>query len=204
MQRRTFLSLTGAMGLHATDAPKESGFWLLENYYLKQGTQMARLHDWLKFTRLPAIQKLHTGPVIVMEALAAQHMPQVMVAIGFDPQPEWTSIMATDEENPRIFELRVYDSPSWNQLRDLHESKIFQRVGVRPIFHSLPLAGTDMPNLTYLVPFDNLASREKAWDAFSADAEWVKLQKEAAGKYGQISRVSRISIFKSAFYSLVR
>ena len=137
MQRRTFLSLAGVMGLHASEAPKDSGFWILENYYLKQGTKIARLHEWIKFTRLPAIEKLHRGPVIVMDALAAQHMPQVVVAIGSESQTNWTPIMATQEGgNLRIFELRVYHSPSWNQLRDLHERKIIQRVGVHPIFCS--------------------------------------------------------------------
>jgi hypothetical protein len=30
-----------------------------------------------------------------------------------------------------------------------------------------------MPNLTYLIPFATMADREKAWEAFSADPEWV-------------------------------
>ena len=61
-----------------------------------------------------------------------------------------------------------------------------------------------MPNLTYLIPFENLAAREKAWDAFGADAEWVKVRKESIEKYGQISSVVQISIFKAAEYSPVR
>ena len=59
-------------------------------------------------------------------------------------------------------------------------------------------------SLTYLIPFDNLAAREKAWDAFSADPEWVKVRKESIDRYGQISSVSQISIFKAAAYSPVR
>ena len=61
-----------------------------------------------------------------------------------------------------------------------------------------------MPNLTYLIPFDNLAAREKAWDAFSADPEWVKVRKESIDKHGQISSVIQISIFKAAAYSPIR
>ena len=33
-----------------------------------------------------------------------------------------------------------------------------------------------MPNLTYMLSFDNLAAREKLWQAFGADPEWVKLR----------------------------
>ena len=241
------------MGMQAADAPKKSGFWSLENYYLKQGTQMARLHKYLQQGVLPAIKKMNSGPVIVMEAMVAQHMPQVAVATGFESYQQWRDVrskaMAGREsiekvkqwesgpeqpfehmsetlleaapyspavasvqqrEKPRIFELRVYHSPSWSQLRALHErfagpeTKIFARVGVHPIFYSSTVAGANMPNLTYLIPFDNLAAREIAWDAFSADPDWVKVRKESIDKYGQISSVIQISIFKAAAYSPVR
>lgn len=234
------------MGLSAAGAPKKSEFWSLENYYLKQGTQMARLHEFLRQGVLPAMKKAHSGPVIVMEAMVAQHMPQVAVAMGFASYQEWkdarakiienskqwdsapeqlfehmsTTLLETapysppaarvqQREKPRIFELRVYHSPSWTQLRALHErfagpeTKIFGRVGVHPIFYSSTIAGANMPNLTYLIPFENLAAREKAWDAFSADSEWIKVRKESTDKYGQISSVIQISIFKAAAYSPV-
>ncbi len=61
-----------------------------------------------------------------------------------------------------------------------------------------------MPNLTYLIPFESLAARERAWAAFSADAEWVKVRKESVEKYGQISAVQNISLWKGADYSPVR
>ena len=159
------------MGLPAAGAPRKPGFWSLENYYLKQGTQMARLNDFLQQGVLPAMKKVYSGPVIVMEAMVAQHMPQVAVAMGFESYQEWKDVRAKAVENskqwesgpeqlyehmsvtlleaapyspmvaamhqsekPRIFELRVYHSPSWSQLRALHErfagpeTKIFARV----------------------------------------------------------------------------
>jgi hypothetical protein len=36
-----------------------------------------------------------------------------------------------------------------------------------------------MPNLTYMLAFDDLAAREKCWNAFSADPEWQKLRTSA-------------------------
>ena len=225
------------MGLSAAGAPKKSGFWSLENYYLKQGAQMARLHEYLQQGALPAMKTVHSGPIIVMEAMVAQHMPQVAVAAGFESYQQWKDVRAKAPEQPfehmpvtllesapyspevanvqrnrkpRVFELRVYHSPFRSQLRALHErfagpeTNIFARVGVHPIFHSSTIAGANMPNLTYLIPFENLAAREKAWDAFGADAEWVKVRKESIEKYGQISSVVQISIFKAAEYSPVR
>ena len=32
-----------------------------------------------------------------------------------------------------------------------------------------------MPSLTYMLVHDNMAGREKSWDAFRTDAEWKKV-----------------------------
>jgi hypothetical protein len=61
-----------------------------------------------------------------------------------------------------------------------------------------------MPNLTYVIPFENLAAREKAWDAFGADPEWVKVRKESTDKHGQISSVIQISLYRATPYSPIR
>jgi hypothetical protein len=55
-----------------------------------------------------------------------------------------------------------------------------------------------------LIPFDDLAAREKAWNAFGADPEWVKVRKESIDRHGQISSVSQISLFRAAAYSPIR
>jgi len=106
--------------------------------------------------------------------------------------------------------LRVYHSPTRSQLKALHERfagpeiKIFHRVGVNPILYTSTMIGPNMPNLTYLIPFDSLAAREKAWDAFGADPEWVKVRNESIDKHGQIASVINISLFKATAYSPIR
>jgi hypothetical protein len=47
---------------------------------------------------------------------------------------------------------------------------------MRPVFYAETLIGARMPNLVYMLSFDNLAAREKLWQAFGADAEWQKLR----------------------------
>jgi hypothetical protein len=122
-------------------------------------------------------------------------------------QPEVT---LAPRERPRIFELRVYHSPTWTQLGALHERfagpeiKIFHRVGIHPILYGSTIIGPNMPNLTYLIPFDNLAAREKAWEAFGADPEWQKVRTESVAKHGQISSVIQISLFRATAYSPIR
>jgi hypothetical protein len=128
---------------------------------------------------------------------ATDYSPEIAAA---DPPPK----------AGRIFELRVYHSPSYTQLRHLHERfagpeiKIFHRVGVHPILYASTIIGPNMPNLTYLTPFDDLAAREKAWNAFGADPEWIKVRQQSVDAYGQVTKNNLISIYRATPYSPVR
>lgn len=132
---------------------------------------------------------------VLLEATA--YSPEVVAP---DPPPK----------TPRIFELRVYHSPTWQQLQALHdrfagpEIRIFHRVGVHPILYTSTWIGPNMPNLTYLIPFDDLAAREKAWNAFAADPEWVKVRKESIDQHGQVVSVIQISLYRATPYSPIR
>lgn len=229
-------------------------FYILHQYFLKNGTQIGRLHDYLSKSLLPVLEAKLPGPKIVMQALVAPHMPQVAAIFGVrsveeylalhrrlvaDPEfakalsawekgPEpptehYTSWLLEATEyspeivppakppaTPRVFELRTYHSPSLWQLRALHERfagpeiKIFHRVGVHPLFYSETVFGPSKPNLTYLIPFDNLAEREKAWARFGADPEWQKVRQESIERSGQISSVIQISLYTATDYSPIR
>jgi hypothetical protein len=82
----------------------------------------------------------------------------------------------------RIFELRKYESPNEKALNrkvkmfDVAEIAIFRRCAMLPVFFGETVIGRDLPNLTYMLAFDDLAARDKAWRAFSADPEWQKLR----------------------------
>ena len=77
-------------------------------------------------------------------------------------------------------------------------------MGVHPVFYSSTVFGANRPNLTYLIPFDNLAAREKAWNAFGADEEWIKVRKESVERDGQITAVIDLSLHRATAYSPVR
>lgn len=110
----------------------------------------------------------------------------------------------------RVFELRLYHAPTERQLKALHERfagpeiPIFHRSGIHPLLYGSTLAGAHKPNLVYLTPFDSLAAREKAWAAFGADPEWVKVRAESVARHGQISSVIQISLYRAAAYSPLR
>ena len=245
MNRRQFsgalAGLAAARPLFPAAEDRHAGFYLLETFQLRQGAQVAGMHDWLGHSWLPSLSKTHAGPKLALEAVIAPHTPQLLVVLGvasleearaaqaslvfqhpleggeppfdtlnsaiLEAVPYSPEIAAQKREKPRYFELRTYHSPTWPQLDALHhrfaetEMGVFHRSGIFPLFYSSTLIGSNLPNLTYLIPFDSLAAREKAWDAFSADPEWIKARKESVDKFGQIVSVSDIAIYHATPYS---
>ena len=235
-----------AAGPNAAPPPQ---YYLLRNYFLRNSTQLPRLHEFMSRGFLPAAARLHAGPAILLEALVASHMPQYAAVLPLASLEQWETlrqgllrdadyqrafaawengpeppfehysetllraasyspeIAAAREAKPRVFELRQYHSPTWRQLAALHqrfagpEIRIFHRCGIHPLFYSETALGPHMPNLTYLIPFEDLAAREKAWNAFGADPEWLRVRQQSIEADGQISSVIQISLFKAAPYS---
>jgi len=116
---------------------------------------------------------------------------------GFDAMPSIEAPPTDTKRPPRIFELRTYESSSSTTLRrkikmfNEGEIAIFRRCGLLPVFFGQTIVGANMPNLTYMVAFDDLAAREKAWKAFVGDPEWKKLS--SAPEYADARIVSNIS-----------
>jgi NIPSNAP protein len=81
----------------------------------------------------------------------------------------------------RIFELRTYESHSEKAAKkkidmfNTAEIAIFRRAGLQPVFFGETLIGPDMPNLTYMLVYEDMAAHDKQWSAFSSDPEWKKL-----------------------------
>lgn len=95
------------------------------------------------------------------------------------PQPLLTD--ASDKHPGRFFELRRYESPTevtlTQKVRMFNggEIGVFQRLGMRPVFFGETLVGDHMPNLVYMLSFDDLTAREQLWKQFAGDPEWKKL-----------------------------
>jgi hypothetical protein len=81
----------------------------------------------------------------------------------------------------RIFELRTYESHSERaalkkiEMFNTGEMAIFHRAGLEPVFFGQKLAGSDMPNLTYMLVYEDMAAHDRQWAAFGSDPEWRKL-----------------------------
>lgn len=55
------------------------------------------------------------------------------------------------------------------------EIALFRRTGLQPVFFGETLVGTKLPNLTYMLVFDDMAARDRNWATFVGDPEWKKL-----------------------------
>ena len=94
-----FLGMVGGIGMMAGAEPslaaaaKPKRLFLTEAFYLKNGTQAGRLHDFFKQI-LPLLNKHHSGPKIYLEALVAPHMPQIMTIYGMSSPAEMWEVEA--------------------------------------------------------------------------------------------------------------
>jgi hypothetical protein len=101
---------------------------------------------------------------------------------AFDGIPELTAPPNDGKRAARIFEMRTYESPSEKAGRrkikmfEDGEAGIFRRLGMSPVFFGQGIIGASLPSLTYMLSYEDLASRDRLWKAFGADPEWQKLR----------------------------
>jgi hypothetical protein len=106
-------------------------------------------------TAIPAFVSGDASPVI-LEAIAGARLPETLAITTNSPK----------ELRRGLWELRTYRMAAPALKR--HFSGIFSRAGIRPL-----LRETDGPNLTYLIPFENLTARDRAWTEVNADPQWI-------------------------------
>ena len=98
---------------------------------------------------------------------------------------------------PQMFNLRIYESHNEAagqkkiEMFNQGEIAIFRRVGLNPVFFGEAIAGTRMPNLTYLLAYEDDQARNAAWNKFGGDPDWKKLR--AIPEYEDKKIVSRIT-----------
>jgi hypothetical protein len=113
------------------------------------------------------------------------------------------------KKNTRVFQLRTYESHSMKagrkkiEMFNTAEIAIFRKVGLNPVFFGESLTGSLVPNLTYMLGFDNDDQRKQNWRKFGGDPEWRKLR--AIPEYADKNIVSHITniMLKPAPYSQI-
>lgn len=111
---------------------------------------------------------------------------ETSLMLGFEQCP---TVAAPTKSESRVLQLRIYESHNQERAKrkirmfnEGGEIAIFRRVGMNPVFFGETLAGAKMPNLTYMLAFDDEEALTKAWDAFRGDPEWKKLSADESYK----------------------
>ncbi len=103
------------------------------------------------------------------------------VLLAFKSVPKLEIPAQAKEKKGRIFELRTYEAHSRKankkkvEMFDTAEVDIFRRTGLQPVFFGEGLVGTNLPSLTYMLVFDDMATRDKNWGQFGGHPDWKKL-----------------------------
>ena len=102
---------------------------------------------------------------------------RLMVAFEHMPKLETPTKAET-----RIFQLRTYESHSVKagrkkiEMFNTGEIDIFRKTGLNPVFFGESLVGTLIPNLTYMLAFDDMNQSNANWKKFMSDPDWQKLR----------------------------
>lgn len=112
------------------------------------------------------------------------------------------------ERKARIFELRTYESHSIQAAKkkiemfnEGGEIAIFRKAGLQPVFFAETIIGPNLPNLMYMLVFDDMAQRDKQWEVFGSHPDWKKLRADPAYK-DTVSDITDI-ILRPAAYSQI-
>ena len=110
----------------------------------------------------------------------------------------------------RLFQLRIYESPSLKtgqkkieMFNDAGEIKIFREVGLAPVFFGETIFGGRIPNLTYMLGFENELQQKEAWKKFGGHPEWRRISKMPEFIDSRIIRGITNILLKPAPYSQI-
>jgi hypothetical protein len=104
--------------------------------------------------------------------------------LAFAGQPKHAVPKGAANKEPRIFEMRTYESSS--EVKALNkvamfnagEIEIMQELGLQPVFYGQALVGKDLPHLTYLLCSPDRETHKRNWTAFGKHPVWVKLKND--------------------------
>lgn len=110
----------------------------------------------------------------------------------------------------RLFEMRTYESRNATTLARkiamFNESEIalFRSLDMTPVFFGENVFAPGLPSLTYMLMFDDMAARERAWQAFGSSAEWQRLTKDPRFAIEGITTTTSALFLRATSFSQVR
>jgi len=112
------------------------------------------------------------------DPLYTRYESSLLSAFDMFPQVEVPTKAPT-----RLIQLRTYEShdreraqKKLQMFQQGGELTIFKRCGMPGVFFGEALVGSKMPNLTYMLSFENDEANKQGWANFGKDPDWQKLK----------------------------
>ncbi len=125
---------------------------------------------------------------------------------AFKQMPKVRVPAETAGNQPRLFELRIYEShgetaalKKVEMFNEGGEIAIFDRVGLRSVFFGQTLVGRRQPNLVYMTVHQDMAAREKTWEVFRNSPDWKALSSNPA--YANTVSATTVVFLRPTAYS---
>jgi len=106
-----------------------------------------------------------------------------------------------------IHEMSVYECvpgrlPALLKRFETITLKLWEKHGIQQAGFWTVLVGESNQTLYYLLAWDSLAEREKKWNAFASDPEWLQKRAETEADGAIVARVSNQILQPTAFSSV--
>ncbi len=104
----------------------------------------------------------------------------------------------------KIYELRIYKClpgrlPALVKRFGETTTKIWEKHGIKQAGFFTTLIGESNMDLTYLLEWDSLADREKKWNAFQADPEWIRERADSEKDGAIVANISSQILTPTSF-----
>jgi hypothetical protein len=114
---------------------------------------------------------------------------------------------AQETEETMIYELRVYRClpgrlPVLLKRFENVTLKLWEKHGIRPAGFFTTLIGESNQELTYMLAWESLAEREKKWNAFQSDPDWISARASSEADGQIIGNIVSQLLVPTAFSSV--
>ena len=106
-----------------------------------------------------------------------------------------------------LYELRIYEAvpgrlPDLMKRFDTITLKLWEKHGIKQAGFWTTLVGESNQELYYLLAWESLADRDKKWNAFQADPEWLAKRAETEKDGPIVANVANQLLTPTAFSSV--
>ena len=106
-----------------------------------------------------------------------------------------------------IYEMRVYRClpgrlPVLLKRFENVTLKLWEKHGIRPAGFFTTLIGESNQELTYMLAWESLAEREKKWNAFQSDPDWISARASSEADGQIIANIVSQLLVPTAFSSV--